>query len=39
MRPLSIAVSYIQTGMIRANMALLLFAAAVLFLLFAVGVL
>lgn len=39
MRPLSTAVSYIQSGLIRANMALLLFAAALLFVLFAVGVL
>ena len=39
MRPLSIAVSYIQTGLIRANMALLLLPVAVLFVLFAVGVL
>jgi len=39
MRPLSIAVSYVQTGLIRANMALLLFPVAVLFFLFAVGVL
>jgi len=39
MRPLSIAVSYIQTGLIRANMALLLLPVAVLFFLFAVGVL
>ncbi|HXW94342.1 MAG TPA: NADH-quinone oxidoreductase subunit L [Nitrososphaerales archaeon] len=39
MRPLSRAVSYIQTGLIRANMALLLLAAAVLFVLFAMGVL
>ena len=39
MRPLSVAVSRIQSGLIRANMALLLLAAAVLFLLFAVGVL
>ena len=39
MRPLSTAVSYIQTGLIEANMALLLLAAAVLFALFAIGVL
>ncbi len=39
MRPLSTAVSYIQTGLIEANMALLLLAAAFLFALFAVGVL
>ena len=39
MRPLSIAVSYVQTGLIRANMTLLLLAAAVLFMLFAMGVL
>ena len=39
MRPLSAAVSYVQTGLIEANMALLLLAAAVLFTLFAVGVL
>jgi NADH-quinone oxidoreductase subunit L len=39
MRPLSVAVSYIQTGLIRVNMGLLLLAAALLFVLFAVGVL
>jgi len=39
MRPLSNAVSYIQSGLIRANMALLLLPVAVLFVLFAVGVL
>jgi len=39
MRPLSVAVSYIQTGLVRANMALLLLPVAVLFVLFAVGVL
>jgi len=39
MRPLSTAVSYVQTGLIEANMALLLLAAALLFALFAVGVL
>jgi NADH-quinone oxidoreductase subunit L len=39
MRPLSTAVSYVQTGLIEANMALLLLAAAVLFALFAMGVL
>jgi NADH-quinone oxidoreductase subunit L len=39
MRPLSILVSYVQTGLIRVNMALLLFATAVIFLLFAMGVL
>jgi len=39
MSPLSTAVSYLQTGLIEANMALLLLAAAVLFALFAVGVL
>jgi len=39
MRPLSIAVSYIQSGLLRANMALLLFPVAVIFVLFAVGVL
>jgi len=39
MRPLSTAVSYVQTGLIEANMALLLLAAAVLFALFAIGVL
>jgi len=39
MRPLSIAVSYIQSGLIRVNMALLLLPVAVLFVLFAVGVL
>jgi NADH-quinone oxidoreductase subunit L len=38
-RPVSTAVSYIQTGLIEANMVLLLMAAAVLFALFAVGVL
>ena len=38
-RPVSMAVSYVQTGLIEANMALLLMAAAVLFALFAVGVL
>jgi len=38
-RPLSTAVSYIQTGLIEANMVLLLLAAAVLFALFAAGVL
>jgi len=39
MRPLSIAVSYIQSGLIRANMALLLFPVVVIFVLFAIGVL
>jgi NADH-quinone oxidoreductase subunit L len=39
MRPLSAAVSYVQTGLIEINMALLLLAAAVLFVLFAAGVL
>lgn len=39
MRPLSAAVSHLQTGLIRVNMGLLLLAAAVLFVLFAVGVL
>ena len=39
MRPLSIAVSYVQSGLIRANVALLLLPVAVLFVLFAVGVL
>jgi hypothetical protein len=38
-RPISTAVSYVQTGLIEANMALLLLAAAVLFALFALGVL
>jgi len=38
-RPISTAVSYIQTGLIEANMGLLLLAAAVLFALFALGVL
>jgi NADH-quinone oxidoreductase subunit L len=39
LRPLGVAVSYIQTGLIRVNMALLLLAAVVLFVLFAMGVL
>ncbi|HUK80915.1 MAG TPA: NADH-quinone oxidoreductase subunit L [Nitrososphaerales archaeon] len=39
MRPLSVAVSYVQTGLIEINMALLLLTAAVLFVLFAAGVL
>ncbi len=39
MRPLSTAASYIQTGLVEANMALVLLAAGALFLLFAMGVL
>ena len=38
-RPISTAVSYLQTGLIEANMGLLLLAAGVLFALFAIGVL
>jgi hypothetical protein len=39
LRPLSAAAARIQTGLARANMALVLLAAGVFFLLFAVGVL
>jgi len=39
LRPISSAVSYLQTGLIEANMALLLLAAGVFFALFALGVL
>ncbi len=39
MRPLSTAASYIQTGLVEANMALVLLAAGALFVLFAIGVL
>ncbi len=39
MRPLSTAASYIQTGLVEANMALVLLAAGALFILFAIGVL
>jgi len=39
LRPISTAVSYIQTGLIEVNMDLLLLAVGVLFALFAVGVL
>ena len=38
-RPISTAVSYIQTGLVETNMGLLLLAAGVLFALFAIGVL
>jgi NADH-quinone oxidoreductase subunit L len=39
LRPVSTVIGYIQTGLVEANMALLLLAAGVLFVLFAVGVL
>jgi NADH-quinone oxidoreductase subunit L len=39
LRPISTAVSYIQTGLIEANMGLILLTASVLFILFALGVL
>jgi NADH-quinone oxidoreductase subunit L len=39
LRPISIAVSYIQTGLVEANMGLVLLTASVLFALFALGVL
>jgi NADH-quinone oxidoreductase subunit L len=39
LRPISTAISYIQTGLVEANMGLLLLAAGILFALFAVGVL
>jgi hypothetical protein len=39
LRPISAAVSYLQTGLVEANMGLVLLTAGVLFALFAVGVL
>jgi NADH-quinone oxidoreductase subunit L len=39
LRPISTAVSYLQTGLVEANMGLILLVAGVLFALFAVGVL
>jgi NADH-quinone oxidoreductase subunit L len=39
LRPISTAVSYIQTGLVKVNMGLILLSASVLFVLFALGVL